>query len=64
MVFLGLKTVEGIFKGMQEYKTFEEYLKTEGLDKCLPGITKMKDDLSVYFTKEDDKEFSVFAIGL
>ena len=51
----------------QEYKTFEKYLDTEGLDKCLPGITKMEDGLSVYFkyfTKEDEKEFGVIAIGL
>ena len=48
----------------QEYKTFEEYLETEGLDKCLPGITKMEDGLSVYFTKEDEKEFGVIGLEI
>jgi ASC-1-like (ASCH) protein len=50
-----------------EYNTFEEYLETEGLDKCLPGMTNMENGLSVYFkyfTKEDEKEFGVIAIGL
>ena len=51
----------------QEYNTFKEYLETEGLDKCLPGITSLDNGLSVYFkyfTKEDEKEFGVIAIGL
>jgi ASC-1-like (ASCH) protein len=51
----------------KEYDTFAEYLETEELDKCLPGITNMEDGLSVYykyFTKEDEKEFGVVAIGL
>jgi ASC-1-like (ASCH) protein len=49
------------------YKTFEEYLTNEGLDKCLPGIPSLEHGLSVYFkyfTKEDEKEFGVVAIGL
>jgi ASC-1-like (ASCH) protein len=51
----------------QEYDTFKEYLETEGLDQCLPGITSLENGLSVYFkyfTKEDEKEFGVIAIGL
>jgi len=35
--------------GKNEYKTFEEYLTTEGLDKCLPGIPTLEHGLSVYF---------------
>ena len=49
------------------YNTFEEYLKTEGIDKCLPGINNIEDGLSVYFkyyTKEDEKQFGVMAIHL
>lgn len=48
-----------------EYNTFKEYLETEGLDKCLPGITNLEHGLNVYykyFTKEDEKEFGVIAI--
>ncbi len=55
--------------GKSTYKTFKEYLETEGIDKCLPGIEKygMEHALSVYykyFTKEDEKEYGVVAIGI
>ena len=53
--------------GKAEYSTFEEYLETEGLDKCLPGIKDIDTGLSVYFkyfTKEDEKEFGVVAIRM
>lgn len=53
--------------GKAEYSTFKEYLETEGLDKCLPGIPTMEHGLSVYFkyfTKEDEAEFGVIAIRL
>ena len=50
-----------------EYKTFEEYLRTEGLDKCLPGMNTIAHGLSVYFkyfTKEDEEKYGVVAIRL
>jgi ASC-1-like (ASCH) protein len=50
-----------------EYSTFTEYLETEGLDRCLPGIPDLETGLSVYykyFTKEDEKEFGVIAINI
>lgn len=53
--------------GKAEYNNFKEYLETEGLDKCLPGIEDIDIGLSVYykyFTKEDEKEFGVVAIRL
>ena len=53
--------------GKAEYNTFKEYLETEGLEKCLPGIKDIDVGLSVYFkyfTKEDEKEFGVVAIRL
>ncbi len=53
--------------GKAEYATFAEYLETEGLDKCLPGMPDLTHGLSVYFkyfTKEDEKEFGVVAIRL
>jgi ASC-1-like (ASCH) protein len=53
--------------GKEEYKTFEEYLEKEGLDKCLPGIPTMEHGLSVYykyFTKEKETEFGVVAIRI
>ncbi len=53
--------------GKAQYATFAEYLETEGLDKCLPGMPDLSRGLSVYFkyfTKEDEKEFGVVAIRL
>ena len=50
-----------------KYNTFKEYLETEGLDKCLPGIDNIKDGLSIYFkyfTEKDEKEFGVLALEL
>lgn len=49
------------------YETFEDYLRTEGLEKCLPSINDMETGLSVYFkyfTKEDEATYGVVAIGL
>lgn len=51
----------------QTYSTFEEYLVSEGLDKCLPGIPSISHGLSVYFkyfTKEDESTYGVVAIRL
>ena len=53
--------------GKAEYKTFAEYLETEGLSKCLPGIPSLEHGLSVYFkyyTKEEESEFGVIAIRI
>ena len=53
--------------GKKEYNSFKEYLKGEGLQKCLPGIPSLKHGLSVYFkyyTKEDEKKYGVIAIRL
>jgi len=53
--------------GKSEYKTFEEYLTSEGLNKCLPGMPSIEHGLSVYFkyfTKEDEAKFGVVAIRL
>lgn len=52
-----------------EYPTFEKYLETEGLDKCLPGMENfgLEHGLSVYFkyyTKEDEKNYGVIAIKI
>ena len=50
-----------------EYKSFEEYLIEEGLDKCLPGMPSIDHGLSVYykyFSKEKEQEFGVVAIRI
>ena len=51
----------------QKYKTFEDYLKHEGLEKCLPAITSIDDGLSVYYkyySKKDENKYGVIAIRL
>jgi ASC-1-like (ASCH) protein len=51
----------------KEYKTFKEYLETEGLQVCLPGMPDIERGLSVYFkyyTPEDEAKNGVIAIGL
>jgi ASC-1-like (ASCH) protein len=53
--------------GKSEYKTFKEYLETEGLEKCLPSIPTIEDGLSVYYkyyTKKDEEMYGVVAIRL
>lgn len=53
--------------GKPEYKTSFEYLLTEGLDRCLPGIKNIDDGISVYykyFTKGDEQKYGVVAILL
>jgi len=51
--------------GKTEYKSFTEYLETEGLGKCISGMPSLAHGLSVYykyFTKEKEAEFGVVAI--
>jgi ASC-1-like (ASCH) protein len=49
------------------YDTFEKYLLSEGLEKCLPGIDTLEQGLNVYYafyTKEDEQQYGVAAIVL
>lgn len=49
------------------YKTFTDYLNTEGLQKCLPGMPSLDHGLSVYskyYTKENEEKFGVIALHL
>jgi ASC-1-like (ASCH) protein len=53
--------------GKNNYNTFEEYLRKEGLQKCLPGIPSMEHGLSVYFkyySREDEEKYGVTSILL
>ena len=53
--------------GKNEYKTFKEYLETEGLSNCLPGIDTIEDGVKVYYkyyTLEDEAKYGVLAIKL
>ena len=53
--------------GKTEYKSFTEYLETEGLGICLPSMPSLPHGLSVYykyFSKEKEEEFGVVAMQL
>lgn len=53
--------------GKNVYSTFKEYLETEGLENCLPGMPDITYGLSVYykyFTPEDEATYGVVAIKL
>ena len=53
--------------GKNSYKTFKEYLETEGLSNCLPGIDTIEDGVKVYYkyyTPEDEAKYGVLAIKL
>jgi ASC-1-like (ASCH) protein len=44
-------------KNISYYDTFQTYLETETLEKCLPGIYNIDDGLKIYYnyyTKEDE----------
>jgi len=49
------------------YPTFEEYLRTEGLGRCLPGIPDLEMGVGVYrtyYSEEDERRNGVVAIEL
>jgi ASC-1-like (ASCH) protein len=50
-----------------EYKSFEKYLESEGMEKCLPAVPSLEHGLSVYYkyyTKDDEAKFGIVAIHL
>ena len=52
---------------INNYKTFEKYLKKETLTNCLPGFYRISDGLKVYykyFSIEDEKEYEIKAFHL
>jgi ASC-1-like (ASCH) protein len=72
LIKLGLKKCEGrlnknndfkymrsckcMITSIRDYDSFEKYLETETIKKCLPGIDTIEDDCKIYynyFTKLD-----------
>jgi ASC-1-like (ASCH) protein len=50
---------------INHYNTFREYLETEGLENCLPGVKTVSDGIEVYrqwYSEEDEKLYKVVAI--
>ena len=54
-------------KNIINYQTFYNYLKTEKLKNCLPGIDNLDDGVSIYYgfySKADEDKFKVLAIKI
>lgn len=52
---------------VNRYPTFREYLLTETLERCLPGITDIEEGILIYynfFTKEDEEKYGVIGITI
>lgn len=52
---------------VRHYNSFEEYLRNEGLDKCLPGVGTIEDGVKVYrefYTENDEQMYGVLAIEI
>lgn len=63
----GFRSTRKIIKKVNIYLGFKEYLETEGLDKCLPGVDTIEEGVAIYhkyYSKEDEKKYSVAAILL
>ncbi len=48
-----------------KYGSFKEYLNTEDLSKCLPGISCVEDGINEYYrfyTQQDEQKYGVIAI--
>jgi len=52
---------------IHHYNTFQEYLISEKLNKCLPGITNIEDGKKIYykyFTQNDENLYKIIAIRI
>jgi ASC-1-like (ASCH) protein len=52
---------------IHNYESFENYLESESLEKCLPGIDTIEQGVSIYYKyykKEDEIQYKIRAIRL
>lgn len=52
---------------IKKYKSFEQYLTKEGLDKCLPGIDNLENGVQIYhkyYSKNQENTYGINAIHL
>lgn len=52
---------------INRYDTFREYLLSETLERCLPGVTDIEEGILIYykfFTVEDEKKYGVVGISV
>ena len=61
------RSFDCVITSIKEYKTFENYLQKEGLEKCLPSIDTIEEGVEVYhkyYSKEYEKKFGILAIRI
>ena len=65
---LGFKREFGVkITSTHNYNTFEDYLKAETLEKCLPGVNTMEEGLAIYYkyySKHDEEKYKIIAIRI
>jgi ASC-1-like (ASCH) protein len=52
-------------KSIRYYNSFEDYLRKETLEKCLPGIESITDGINIYYkyySQDDEKKYKIVAI--
>jgi ASC-1-like (ASCH) protein len=61
------RSCKTIITSIHHYNNFQDYLNSEGLNKCLPGVDDLKQGLSIYYTyfsKQQEQNLGVVAIRL
>lgn len=56
-----------LITSIHHYDSFKDYLISEGLPKCLPGVENLKEGLSIYynyFSEEQEQQYGVVALRL
>jgi len=52
---------------IHNYNSFEDYLRVETLEKCLPGVNTMEEGLQIYYkyySKKDEEKYNIIAIRI
>lgn len=52
---------------LRYYDTFTQYLTSEKLEKCLPGIDTLEQGANIYYkyyTREDERQYKIVALRL
>ena len=65
IIFNGIIKKEVI--SVRYYNSFEEYLRNEGIDKCLPEVVDINDGINIYrefYSFEDEIKYGIVAIEL
>ncbi len=65
--FEGSKSFEALVTGINKYNSVEEYLKSETLERALPGIASIQEGLAIYHswnTPQDIDKYGFLGIQI